>query len=78
MTVVEFPSYESAMTNNQDPATHEFAEGMVALCDDPPVFHNLDVIDPDLEQRRTVERQSDGGRPESVRVTVRRLVPTVG
>ena len=44
MTVVEFPSYESAMTNNQDPATHEFAEGMVALCDDPPVFHNLDVI----------------------------------
>ena len=49
MTVVEFPSYEAAMTNNQDPATHEFAEGMLALCDSPPVFHNLDVIN--LEQR---------------------------
>lgn len=44
MTVVEFESYEAAMKNSQDPATSEFADGMAKLCDGPPVFHNLDVL----------------------------------
>lgn len=44
MSVVEFPSYEEAMRNNDDPATKEFTDGMMALSDGPPTFHNLDVI----------------------------------
>jgi hypothetical protein len=44
LTVVEFDSYEAAMKNSEDPATSEFAERMAALCDGPPVFHNLNVI----------------------------------
>jgi len=43
MTIVEFPSYEVAMANNDDPKTQEFAVQMAALCTSPPVFHNLDV-----------------------------------
>lgn len=49
LTVVEFASYEDAMKNSQDPATSEFSERMAALCDGPPTFHNLDVID--VEER---------------------------
>lgn len=49
LTVVEFASYEDAMKNSQDPATSEFAERMAALCEGPPTFHNLDVID--VEER---------------------------
>ncbi len=45
LTIVEFTSYEEAMKNSADPATSEFAERMMALCDGPPVFHNLDVLD---------------------------------
>lgn len=45
MTIVEFPSYEAAMQNSKDPRTDEFARQMAALCDGPPVFHDLDVID---------------------------------
>jgi hypothetical protein len=45
LTIVEFASYEEAMKNSADPATSEFAERMMALCDGPPVFHNLDVLD---------------------------------
>lgn len=43
VSVVEFASYEEAMSNSADPATSEFAERMAALCDGPPTFHNLDV-----------------------------------
>jgi len=43
--IVEFPSYEEAMANSQDPETTEFASRMAALCDGPPTFYNLDVID---------------------------------
>jgi len=42
-TLVEFPSYEAAMKNSEDPATTEFAERMAGLCDGPPTFRNLDV-----------------------------------
>jgi hypothetical protein len=41
--IVEFPSYEEAMTNSGLPETAEFAENLARLCDGPPVFRNLDV-----------------------------------
>jgi hypothetical protein len=44
LTFVEFASYEEAMKNNEDPATSEYAERMMALTDGPPTFHNLDII----------------------------------
>ena len=44
VTVVEFPSYEAAMKNNDDPVTAEFAERMQALSDAPPTFRNLDLV----------------------------------
>jgi hypothetical protein len=43
LTIVEFPSYEAAMANSEDPGTSEFAARMAALCTSGPVFHNLDV-----------------------------------
>jgi quinol monooxygenase YgiN len=42
--IVEFPSYEDAMKNNDLPATARIAEGMAALADAPLTFRNLDVI----------------------------------
>jgi quinol monooxygenase YgiN len=42
-TVVEFPSQEVAMKNNDDPQTQDFAAKMMQLCDGPPEFINLDV-----------------------------------
>ena len=41
--LVEFPSYEEAMVNSQLPETAELAGKLAALCDEPPVFRNLDV-----------------------------------
>jgi hypothetical protein len=41
--IVEFPSYEEAMTNSDLPETTEFAARMAELCDQPPTFRNLDV-----------------------------------
>lgn len=43
VVVVEFPSYEAAMANSNLPETTEFAEKIVALCDAPPVYRNLEV-----------------------------------
>jgi hypothetical protein len=42
--IVEFPSYERAMVNNDLPETNRYAERMRALCDGEPRFINLDVI----------------------------------
>jgi quinol monooxygenase YgiN len=42
--IVEFPSYEEAMKNNDLPATARIAEGMAALADAPLTFRNLDLI----------------------------------
>ena len=42
--VVEFPSYEAAMTNSDLPETRELAERLVKLCDAPPTFRNFDII----------------------------------
>lgn len=41
--IVEFPSYEEAMTNSNLPETSEFAAHLASLCDAPPTFRNLDV-----------------------------------
>jgi hypothetical protein len=43
--IVEFPSYEEAMANSNDPQTTQFAQRMSALCDGPTIFRNLDVTD---------------------------------
>ena len=45
VTIAEFPSYEAAMANSNDPATQQFAEAMGKLCDGPPNFYNLDYVD---------------------------------
>lgn len=42
--IVEFPSYEEAMRNSQLPETDRIYQDMVALCDAPPQFTNLDVM----------------------------------
>jgi quinol monooxygenase YgiN len=44
LVIAEFPSYEAAMENSNNPATQAFAKKMAALCDGPPTFYNLDVI----------------------------------
>ena len=44
-TIIEFDSYESAMQHSARPETSQFAARMAELCDGPPTFHNLDVID---------------------------------
>jgi len=42
--IVEFPSYEQAMRNNDLPETQRIAERMRALCNSDPRFLNLDVL----------------------------------
>jgi hypothetical protein len=42
--VVEFPSYEDAMTNSKHPATAEIAERMTAMAGGRMTFRNLDVV----------------------------------
>ena len=44
-TIVEFGSYEEAMANSSRPETSSFAAKMAELCDGPPTFRNLDVIE---------------------------------
>jgi hypothetical protein len=43
LQIVEFDSYEDAMTNSSLPETAAFAERVAKLCDAPAVFRNLDV-----------------------------------
>ncbi|MCH0563357.1 MULTISPECIES: ester cyclase [unclassified Streptomyces] len=42
--IVEFPSYEEAMRNSNLPETDRIFQEMVALCDEMPVFTDLDVV----------------------------------
>ena len=42
--IVEFDSYESAMSNSNRPEVSAFASKMAALCEEPPRFYNLDVV----------------------------------
>jgi quinol monooxygenase YgiN len=41
---VEFPSYEAAMANSNDPRTSEFAERLGTLSTGAPTFRNLDLL----------------------------------
>jgi len=41
--IVEFPSFEAAMTNSQLPETADLSERIRELCDGPMIFRNLDV-----------------------------------
>jgi acetolactate synthase small subunit len=45
LSIIEFESYEKAMENSNRPETSEMAQAMGALCDGPPTFYNLDVVD---------------------------------
>ncbi|WP_162452250.1 hypothetical protein [Phytoactinopolyspora mesophila] len=49
LAVVQWDSYEHAQRNNELPATHQFATKIAGLCDGPPIFRNLDVIDERVE-----------------------------
>lgn len=42
--IVEFPSYEEAMHNSALPETDRIFREIVALCDEPPSFTDLDVF----------------------------------
>lgn len=42
--IVEFASYEDAMKNSALPETDRIFREMVALCDEPPTFTDLDVV----------------------------------
>jgi quinol monooxygenase YgiN len=42
--IVQFPSYERAMANNDLPETTRWAERMRELCDEGPTYINLDVV----------------------------------
>jgi hypothetical protein len=42
--IIEFNSYEEAMKNSNDPATHEVVQKMRTLLDEPPRYYNLDVV----------------------------------
>jgi hypothetical protein len=44
-TIVEFESLEAAMENSDRADTTEFAKKMMELCDGPPTFYNLDLLD---------------------------------
>jgi hypothetical protein len=43
--VVFFDSYEDAMKNSALPETDALAQTTMALCDSPPIFYNLDVVE---------------------------------
>lgn len=45
LNIIEFESYESAMENSNRAETSAFAARMAELCDGPPTFTNLDVLD---------------------------------
>jgi hypothetical protein len=43
--IVEFASYEDAMTNSGRADTTEFSNRMMELCDGPGTFYNLDLLE---------------------------------
>jgi hypothetical protein len=45
VAIVEFDSYEAAMTNSELPETQAAAEKFAALCDGPVRFVNFDVLE---------------------------------
>lgn len=49
--IVEFPSYEKAMENNELPETQQIADQVRALCTGEPRFVNLEVKREEIKQR---------------------------
>ena len=45
MVIAQFASYEEAMENSNRPEVSAFAQAMAELCDGPPTFRNLDVVE---------------------------------
>jgi quinol monooxygenase YgiN len=45
VVVAEFPSYEEAMKNSEDPRTQALSEAMGKLADGPASYRNLDVLE---------------------------------
>lgn len=43
-SIVEFGSYDEAMENSKRADTSEFAAKMMELCDGPPSYYNLDLL----------------------------------
>ena len=43
LVYVQWDSYEDAQRNNALPETHDISARMAELCDEPPIFRNLDV-----------------------------------
>jgi hypothetical protein len=43
LVIVEFNSYDEAMTNSNDPVTSEYAEKITAMLKGPQIFHDLNV-----------------------------------
>ena len=43
--IIEFPSFEAAMKNNDLPETQEISQGMMKLTEGQPVFRNFDVVE---------------------------------
>lgn len=66
LSIVEFPSYEVAMENSARPETSAFAAKLAELCDGPPRFSNLDVIDTivtlDVQQRQAQDSTAQAAR----------------
>lgn len=54
--IVEFPSYDEAMRNSGLPETTRIFEEMVALCDEMPVFTDLDVVRDEQLNKAAVRR----------------------
>lgn len=57
--IVEFPSYEEAMANSRLPETDRVFQEMVALCDAPPRFTDLDVVRDEQPNKLLVNRFFD-------------------
>jgi len=43
--IAQFGSYEEAMENSSRPEVSAFARAMAEVCDEPPTFRNLDVLE---------------------------------
>ena len=42
--VVEFPTHDLGMENSRRPEVGEFAATLFAICEEPPIFSDLDVL----------------------------------
>jgi steroid delta-isomerase-like uncharacterized protein len=54
--IVEFPSYEAAMRNSGLPETDRIFQEMVALCQEPPTFTDLDLVRDEQLLKETARR----------------------